>query len=203
MNNPNTTSECLLDVKFTGKRVCLVTNYRTGSTFFIRETFKVNRIPPTENWEHFNTKRSFEESFKLLQRSPSFIFKLMPDQIDHSLSGIKKIASVCDEIVYLYRRNFVAQASSWIAWNLTGDHEHHWGENKSYKVEPTQEIAGQYTDQLLQNYQSMKYIYNQYPGRVFCLEDFPNQYPYNRSYQWMSKVNIPKYDVQKEVFNIQ
>lgn len=202
MNNPNTTNECLLDIKFNGKRVCLVTNYRTGSTFFIRETFKVNKIPPTENWEHFNSKRTFAQNFNLLQRSQSFIFKLMPDQIDHSLTGIKLIEDRCDELIYLYRRNFVSQASSWIAWNLTGDHDHHWGENRTYEVEPTQEIADKYTNQLLENYQSMKYIYNQYPGRVFCLEDFPNQYPYNRNYKWQSKVKIPSFNVQKEVFNI-
>jgi hypothetical protein len=203
MNNPNKIKECLLDIKFKGKRVCLVTNYRTGSTFFIRETFKVNKIPPTPNWEHFNSTKSFNESFNLLRKGPSFIFKLMPDQIDHSVSGIKQIANRCDEMVYLYRRDFVAQASSWVAWNLTGDHEHHWGEDRMYEVEPTQEIADKYTNQLLENYQSMKYIYNQYPGKVFCLEDFPNQYPYNRNYKWMSKVSIPKYNVQKEVFNIQ
>jgi len=202
MNNPNTTNECLLDIKFNGKRICLVTNYRTGSTFFIRETFKVNKIPPTENWEHFNSKRTFAQNFNLLQRSQSFIFKLMPDQIDHSLTGIKLIEDRCDELIYLYRRNFVSQASSWIAWNLTGDHDHHWGENRTYEVEPTQEIADKYTNQLLENYQSMKYIYNQYPGRVFCLEDFPNQYPYNRNYKWQSKVKIPSFNVQKEVFNI-
>jgi hypothetical protein len=202
MNNPNTTNECLLDIKFNGKRVCLVTNYRTGSTFFIRETFKVNKIPPTENWEHFNSKRTFAQNFNLLQRSQSFIFKLMPDQIDHSLTGIKLIEDRCDELIYLYRRNFVSQASSWIAWNLTGDHDHHWGENRTYELEPTQEIADKYTNQLLENYQSMKYIYNQYPGRVFCLEDFPNQYPYNRNYKWQSKVKIPSFNVQKEVFNI-
>jgi len=126
----------------------------------------------------------------------------MPDQIDHSLTGIKLIEDRCDELIYLYRRNFVSQASSWIAWNLTGDHDHHWGENRTYEVEPTQEIADKYTNQLLENYQSMKYIYNQYPGRVFCLEDFPNQYPYNRNYKWQSKVKIPSFNVQKEVFNI-
>ena len=34
----------LPDYKFKGRKVCVLTNYRTGSTFFIRETFLTNRI---------------------------------------------------------------------------------------------------------------------------------------------------------------
>ena len=39
----------LPEVKFKGKRICVLTNYRSGSTFFIRETFLTNRIAPMPN----------------------------------------------------------------------------------------------------------------------------------------------------------
>ena len=117
----------LPDVKFKGKKICLLTNYRTGSTFFIRETFLSNRILPTEEWEHFNTDKSFEESLQILKDRDEFVFKIMPDQIDLDKTKLKKVLNECDEVIYLYRRDFEAQARGWIAWNLSGDHEHHWG----------------------------------------------------------------------------
>ena len=71
----------LPDVTFKGRKVCVLTNYRTGSTFFIRETFLTNRIMPMGNWEHFNSDKPFGLLLSQLQQRTAFVLKLMPDQI--------------------------------------------------------------------------------------------------------------------------
>jgi len=190
----------LPDVKFKGKRICVFTNYRTGSTFFIRETFLTNRIWPMEEWEHFNTDKPFDVALKELKDKEEFVFKLMPDQIGLSKANIKKVLNECDEVIYLYRRDFEAQARGWIAWNLSGDHEHHWGDTKTYDIKVTQDLADWYSNELIDNYKCMKYAYKLQPGPVHVLEDFPIQIPYSRIYNWEKDINIPDYNTHKEVF---
>ena len=124
----------------------------------------------------------------------------MPDHIEHSPLKLDKIATICDEFIYLYRRDFEAQAKSWIAWHVSGDHEHHWGEMKEYDISITQKDADVYIQQLIDNYHSMKYAYKKYPGRVYCLEDFPIKTPYDRKYNWLNDIKIPEFNVNKEVF---
>lgn len=190
----------LPDIKFKGKKICLLTNYRTGSTFFIRETFLTNRILPTEEWEHFNTDKSFEESLKILKDRDEFVFKLMPDQIDLNKTKLKKVLNECDEVIYLYRRDFEAQARGWIAWNLSGDHEHHWGESKTYKIKVSQDLADWYSSELMDNYKFMNYAFKKRSGPVHVLEDFPIQIPYSRIYNWQKNIDIPDFNTHKEVF---
>lgn len=190
----------LPDVKFKGKKICVLTNYRTGSTFFIRETFLTNRILPTEEWEHFNTKQTFEQSLQDLKDRDQFVFKLMPDQIDLDKTKLKKVFDECDEIIYLYRRNFEAQARGWIAWNLSGDHEHHWGESKTYQIKVTQDLADWYSNELMDNYKFMSYAFKTRSGPVHVLEDFPIQVPYSRMYKWENNVTIPDFNTHKELF---
>jgi hypothetical protein len=190
----------LPDIKFKGKKICLLTNYRTGSTFFIRETFLTNRILPTEEWEHFNTDKSFEESLQILKDRDEFVFKIMPDQIDLDKTKLKKVLNECDEVIYLYRRDFEAQARGWIAWNLSGDHEHHWGESKTYHIKVTQDLADWYANELIDNYKFMNYAFKKRSGPVYVLEDFPIQIPYSRIYNWEKNVTIPDFNTHKEVF---
>ena len=190
----------LPDIKFRGKRICIICNYRTGSTFFIRETFLGNRINPTGNWEYFNDNRDFNFALEQLTIPSKFVFKLMPDHIDHSLVKLDKLSTICDEFMYLYRRDFEAQARSWIAWNMAGDHEHHYGKVKEYNIDVTQEVADRYTQQLIDNYKSMRYAYQKYPGKVYCLEDFSVKIPYDRRYIWKNEISIPSFNVNKEVF---
>ena len=135
-------------ILFKGKKVCVLTNYRTGSTFFIQETFLTNRIAPTGDWEYFNDDRDFDFALNQLKIPNKLVFKMMPDHIDHSPVKLSKIATVCDEFMYLYRRDFDAQAKSWIAWNVSGDHEHHWGEMKEYDIQISQADADVYIQQL-------------------------------------------------------
>lgn len=191
----------LPDVKFKGKKVCVLTNYRTGSTFFIRETFLSNRIMPMEEWEHFNNKeKSFDQLLREVKDRKKFVFKLMPDQIDFDPKKYQKILDECDEVVYLYRKDFVAQAKGWIAWNIAGDHDHHYGDVKQYDVKVTQDLANWYIDELIGNYKFMKQAFKEKPGSVYCLEDFPIQVPYARLYNWQNEISIPVYNTYKEVF---
>ena len=186
-------------IEFKGKKICLLTNYRTASTYFIRETFYTNKIPPTGNWEHFNN-RNFLPAYKELKPINKFIFKLMPDQIDHNYEKFEALNTTCDEIVFLYRRDFEAQAKSWIAWNLSDDHEHHWGEQKQFNISTTQAVADVYTNQLIENYKFISKIYKKYPGSVYCMEDFPVKRPYNRKYNWLNEIKIQPFNTHKEVF---
>jgi hypothetical protein len=190
----------LPEAKFKGKKVCVLTNYRTGSTFFIRETFLENRLMPMENWEHFNTNKQFDFLVNELHERSAFVFKLMPDQINLDKEKYHTVLSECDEIVYLFRRDFKAQARGWIAWNLSGDHEHHYGEIKKYDINVTQEIADYYSKELIDNYKFMNYSFKRYPGSVYCLEDFPIQVPYSRIYNWQTNIKIPEFNTHKEVF---
>ena len=163
----------LPDIKFKGRKICVITNYRTGSTFFIRETFLTNRIMPMGDWEHFNSNKPFGRLLFELQQRTAFVFKLMPDQINLDESKFNDIIGQCDEIVYLYRRDFEAQAKGWIAWNVSGDHEHHYGELKRYDIKISQEDADKYSQQLINNYKFMRDTFKKFPGNVYCLEDFP------------------------------
>ena len=100
----------------------------------------------------------------------------------------------------MYRRDFDAQAMSWIAWNLSDDHEHHWGEEKEFSINATQPVADVYSNQLIENYKFMKTIYKKYPGSVYCMEDFPVKRPYNRKYNWLNEIKIQPFNTHKEVF---
>ena len=190
----------LPDIKFKGRKVCVLTNYRTGSTFFIRETFLSNRIMPMGDWEHFNNNKSFEFLLDELKQRTAFVFKLMPDQIQLDEAKYNDILGECDEVVYLYRRDFEAQARGWIAWNISGDHEHHYGEHKLYNIKLDQEQADKYSQQLIDNYKFMNKSFKKFPGNVFCLEDFPIQIPYSRVYNWQSEIAIPNFNTHKQVF---
>jgi len=196
----------LPDVKFKGRKICVLTNYRSGSTFFIRETFLTNRIAPMGDWEHFNNKwndskdKDFDFLLNQLKQRSAFVFKLMPDQIGYSKIKYDKILQECDEVVYLYRRDFQAQAKGWIAWNVTGDHDHQYGDYKQYDVKVTQKIADECIDELISNYKFMKTAYKERPGNVYCLEDFPIQVPYARLYNWQNEIIIPDFNTHKELF---
>ena len=152
------------------------------------------------NWEHFNSDKPFKVLLNQLQQRTAFVLKLMPDQIQLDESKYHDLLGQCDEIVYLYRRDFEAQARGWIAWNIAGDHEHHYGEHKLYDIKVTQEQADMYSQQLIDNYKFMNYSFKKFPGNVYCLEDFPIQVPYSRIYNWQSDITIPDFNTHKEVF---
>ena len=102
--------------------------------------------------------------------------------------------------MYLYRREFEAQARGWIAWNMAGDHDHHYGELKRYDIKITQEVADKYCQELIDNYKFMNKSFKKFPGNVYCLEDFPIQVPYSRIYNWQSQIVIPNFNTHKQVF---
>ena len=110
------------------------------------------------------------------------------------------ILQECDEIIFLYRRDFEAQAKGWIAWNMAGDHDHHYGDLRTYNIDVSQEVANKYIKELKDNYRFMNYAFKRYGGNVYCMEDFPHQIPYSRRYNWINDIQIPNYKTHKEVF---
>ena len=99
MKHPKNKKSELPLIHFKGKKICLLTNYRTASTYFIRETFFTNKIPPTGNWEHFNN-RNFLKAYKELKPVNRFIFKLMPDQINHASEKFEAINKLSHHTMY-------------------------------------------------------------------------------------------------------
>lgn len=186
------------------KSVCLVCNYRVGST----NTVKAGRPGMTNGWELFGDVRKIlptKDNILLndlkhvpalldrIRKRPTF-FKLMGDQILWDPAIMDQIAEVCD-IEYLYRRNFAAQAYSWTAWlkSPANSHGHHYGETKTYQIEATQDFFDDQTDVLVANYKFLIDTYKRYPGPIKALEDFPTHKPYNREYKWVNKpvLNVP------------
>lgn len=136
--------------------VCVLTNYRTGSTSFTLikaeeydlpyagEVYSIERPWPIGNvmssWQEkdINTRRKKEgldvirfpaaDHAELLtqelEKGEKACFKLMPNQLRNKLENedpdyIKRIATACDKIYVLYRRDFKAQALSWIGMRMS------------------------------------------------------------------------------------
>lgn len=180
------------------KSLCLVCNYRVGST----NTIRSGRKGMANGWELFGDKRGIlptrENILKQnmdhvdglidrISKKPTF-FKLMGDHILWDAAIMDRIAEVCD-VEYLYRRDFAAQAYSWTAWlkSPANSHNHHYGETRTYDIDASQEFFDEQTDVLGANYLFLVTTYNRYPGKIQALEDFPKQNPYTRKYNWINK----------------
>jgi len=129
------------------KKICVVTNYRTGSTAFTLLKHEEYGVPygaeafapqRPEGLGRIPSRREIMDGYKifqyeildLIQSTPNYItelqrdnteicFKIMPNQID---SGhLREVVKACDKVYYLYRRDFIAQCKSWIAVRRFGD----------------------------------------------------------------------------------
>jgi len=175
--------------------ICLLCNYRVGSTNTVKglqaqgygnnrwEVFgDARKIYPTAdniNQGHSSHIQPIVESLKQGRN----VYKLMGDQINFDMNVIEQLAET-SRFAYLFREDFEAQVKSWVAWLTTGDHNHHYGENRNYNVDVTQEFFDAQADVLKRNYEFLEEVFKKYPGDILCLENFPTKRPYNRSYTW-------------------
>ena len=86
--------------------------------------------------------------------------------------------------------DFETQARSWSAWLQSRDHNHHYGKLKQYDIEVDQQYFDQQTEILENNYKFLEQVYVKYPGTVYCLEEFTNQKPYDREYNWVNPIKL-------------
>jgi len=177
-------------------RCMVITNYRTGSTCFTEENSRAHAL--YNRYEFINDSPNLQFVENTLKKSSRFMFKLMPDQIGYNSDIIKRLKVYCNEIIYLYRKDYKQQVKSWIAWNESGDQTP--GSNKSYNINVSQADADKYAGTIYKNNEALKKFYNLYPGPVYAYEDIHDNNPYPRQYNWKTMPTIKNYNT-KEMFN--
>lgn len=180
------------------KKICLFTNYRTGSSFLTGELYTRNALPGIgEYFDHscqvptkpFVTYVNFDTKLRNFKSMPKGVLKLMANHVD-SDHKIEEILNECDLVIYNYRRDFRRQALSYIAakqnqtWQITGLPE--WDQVPAeVHLKPIDEEFVDYCVKVLKfNYEKMAQFYKKYPGDLYCMEDFEIQQPYNTKYIW-------------------
>jgi len=170
---------------------------------------------------HLTRDEAFLEE---LRKGTPCCFKIMPSHIKTNDSMLHDIISACDKVYYLYRRDFKAQLSSYLAVRIEGDYdqtgfkqfskansfdrikETHLGirgkeETVVKELDPNTNlrlrnlIAGS----LINNYIRMAEVYRQIPGELICTEDYftENKYnPYNREIHWTEDPNLEDFDTE-------
>lgn len=182
---------------------CILTNFRTGSTSFIKRVAANYQLE--NQWEFFGADPAFADiarnpdQVKFTERWPyivnsgNVVFKVMGNQLGWNLDYVEEIYDKCG-FYYLYRRDFLEQAKSWCAWLVAKDWDHHYGIEKTYKIDVTQEFFDAQTQILVDNYRFMLDAYARFPGVKVCYEDlFPDDAKrYNRTNEWVTepKLNV-------------
>lgn len=220
--------------------VCILTNYRTGSTSFNLLKSQEHNVPYkgslfalSRPWGYGDVLAEWEEN-EMKDADPSITFnrssltfkqifmnnvaagmpacfKLTPDQVyqhwveddpEHDL----QIAESCDKVYILYRRDFRAQALSYIGMRCNGEYNHngishqyksgnprkvdfYWKTHvgTSYNDDKVvreiklnnQEFADGLIRQLTNNYNRLSELYTRLPNaELVCMEDFFGQTDY-------------------------
>jgi len=178
-----------------GNRTIVLTNYRTGSTSFVSKNCNKNTV---NHWEIVNTQnRKLHNIPKILKNSRSYIAKIMPDQLQEDWDYLDKFIECCDQVVYLYRKDFTAQCLSWIAmqhlkdWSVRPQGESNWIE---HTIDINQQFADEHTEVIRSNNDALQTLYKKYPGKVYAYEDIQDNDPYRRKYNWIYTPHIEPYN---------
>lgn len=197
-----------MNIKYNEKKICILTNYRSGSSSFCTALVNTNKKPGLG--EYFNqvsydgTGFTICKALRNLYSMNRYVLKLMPDHLRYDTELLDTVLSHADRIVYLYRRDFTAQVKSFLAarstmsFGITGYKElDQLPETSIVKVpELSDNFVNESISILKNNYLVMAECYNKFPGEVFCLEDFSKQNPYRTTILWKKEVtDIPKFDV--------
>ena len=195
---------------FPEKKVIIFTNYRSGSTKFAQKYTDSNKFSSTACLgEYFGWSRrgrpgeiSFDKSFSNFNTYHKFCLKLMADHALYDDSRLDAILSRSSKVIYLYRRNFVNQALSYIAAGSTrsftaGLLEEEDNDEEIVNVPYLDErFVNTCVQTLKNNYEYMAKFYHKYPGPVYCLEDLGSPSPYKKQVNWTNKPEIESYDVE-------
>jgi len=176
-------------------KTCVITNYRTGSTSFVRDNAQKRKmLNYFELLEQYDIERA---ELRLIHGPSRFIFKVMPDQFDNDIAQLERLTQWCTEIVYLYRKDFGAQCRSWIAmqhlqdWNVKPQGESNWIE---HTIDINQQFADEHTEVIRSNNDALQTLYKKYPGKVYAYEDIQDNDPYRRKYNWIYTPHIEPYN---------
>lgn len=186
---------------FPGKnRVIVCTNYRSGSTSFCEEYIKQNKIPRTRVLgECFGQLDDipYMKIFNNLCSYDKFFFKFMPSHVYFDMDKSREILSKADLIIYLYRKDFIKQAKSFISASRTGSF---YAGGDSYTVVKVPSVDESYvkkvTTTLKKNYEYMAKLRCEFPGPVYCYEDINSNRPYNKSTIWTNEPDIKSFNVE-------
>jgi LPS sulfotransferase NodH len=191
------------------KKICIFTNYRTGSSFLNSRIANVNRVAALgEKFSYYGTSNNpdiFEKCFRDLTSTPRFAIKLMADHLNFDHDKIEQVLNSVDKIIYLYRKDFVAQAKSYIAsastntYTVNGFKEYgQTPENSIITIDAlSHEQIDTYVNVLKENYLTMSYFYKKIPGELRCLENFEIKKPYKKTIIWKDEEPIiPDFDVE-------
>jgi hypothetical protein len=197
-----------MNIKYRDKKICIITNYRTGSSSLLTTIAGLNKYPSLG--EYFNTVSydgtgfTIDKAFRNITSMPRYIIKVMPDHLRYNMDLLTKVMSCSDRVIYLYRRDFVSQVKSFIAakstnsYSVTGYKELDQTPESSIVNVPvlTNEFIQEATNILTNNYLAMAECCKLFPGDVYCLEDFKNQNPYKKHINWSQNLPyIEPYDV--------
>lgn len=215
------------DLRFKEKRLVVLSNYRTGSSFLtelvadLNQTVKVGEyFAPSESEERIIP---VEKGLTQLLAKPRYCYKLMPNQITNDFSNegysqLKRVLDLsADRVLYLYRRDFRATALSLIAadwtktYHLTGFNFIHNPDKVKLPVDITDMpdwFIESRIDILKFNYNMLGRYYRERGGIIYCMEDdFTDSLyvPYQRDVVWVKgEPDIDKYvdgyDVEKVIF---
>ena len=197
-----------MHIRYKEKKICLLTNYRSGSTSFCNALSNTNKIPIIG--EYFNpvtfnkTGFTIDKALRNLTSMNKYILKVMPDHLRYNSELLTTVLSHADRVIYLYRRDFIAQSKSFLAANstksfgITGYKE--LDQSPETSIVKVPELSEEYVHRnitvLKNNYLMMAECFKKFPGEVFCLEDFPKQNPYRSTIIWKKEVtNIPDFNV--------
>lgn len=197
-----------MNIKYKEKKICVLTNYRSGSSSFctaIGNTNKTFMLGEYFNPVSYNgTGFTIDKALRNLYSMNRYVLKLMPDHLRYNKELLDTVLSHVDKVIYLYRRDFVAQVKSFLAANstksfgVTGYKE--LDQSPETSIIKVPELSDTFIQEnistLKNNYLVMSECFKKFPGEVFCLEDFPKQNPYRTTIIWKKEVtDIPKFDV--------
>jgi hypothetical protein len=184
------------------KRVIVCTNYRSGSTSFCEEYIKQNKIPRTRVLgECFGSGLfagiPFKKTFNNLCSYDKFFVKFMPSHVYFAMDKSREILSKADLIVYLYRKDFISQAKSFVSADRTGSFYAGSDSPTIVKVPSVDEsYVRSLTTVLKKNYECMAELRQEFPGPTYCYEDIHNNRPYNKTTIWTNEPDIEPFNVE-------
>jgi hypothetical protein len=178
-------------------KTCVITNYRTGSTSFVRDNAQKRKmLNYFELLEQYDIERA---ELRLIHGPSRFIFKVMPDQFDNDIAQLERLTQWCTEIVYLYRKDFGAQCRSWIAMQHLQD----WNV-KPQNTQPVHQIvdidqafADKHSLTIRSNNDQLTRIHKHLPAPVYAYEDIQDNNPYSRTYDWTYEPYIKPYATEE------
>ena len=179
--------------------IVLLSNYRVGSSTFIKElsaqTNKKYQLEFTGEYLHPEASARYRRPSEDIE-----IYKIMPDQIQPGFDDefCLDYLDKAQEIIYLLRKNFTEQVLSHAVADLTGEWHPISISNTPRDISVDINEFKKNEIILLRNLESQSNFYKRYPGKIIYLED-----RYDTEQKYKSKINVLNHDELKSTINVQ